>query len=65
MTMYYLCTESDEEVRALSCGIVPERVREMARACLDWELDDVRKAEAEQRIEDEAKAAKPKKRRSA
>jgi hypothetical protein len=40
MCVYYLMTESEDEVRELSEGRVPARVREMARACLHWELED-------------------------
>ncbi len=64
MTVYYLETDSDDEVRALSCGIVPDRFRDMARAMLGWELDLVKKADAEQRIED-AKATPTRTRKTA
>lgn len=40
MTAYYILTENDEEVRELSFGRVPERIRDMCVTLLDWEVEE-------------------------
>ena len=52
--IYYLLVDDDfdepnlatHEVRELSVGRVPERVREMCRTLLDWETERVLRANA-------------------
>lgn len=61
MTQFYILTEDDEEVRELSFGRVPERIKEMCHTLLDWETEERLRARAAEPV----RLAKRKKRRSA
>lgn len=64
MTQYYILTEDDDEVRALSLGQVPPRIRRMAVTLLEWETEDrLRESALESRQRQAIRARKSKRKR--